>query len=417
MTWGAVAGAAVGAVGSYVGAKSQPKPAKFRPWSTGNLWGDVAVTGKRELTQNLSPYAQGVVDQVQDIGQIPLSGGRELAGLGSEMQNYAAGQMMPAFQGVNEIGLPYGAYGAAMGGIGGVAGGLNNLFQTAMFNPYAQQQMALGQQLLGAAPQSYQDVAASRLALLREQAAPFEERAQNSLTQKLFSMGQLGPNSTAGNRNIEAFSRGLAQADTARQLDAQNLAEGLYGRDLSAALQQQGYGANLFAGGVGNYLAGLGQAGSLGGQALGAYGSLADLGFGMNQLAYSRAGDRLSRTSQLFGFGQAAQTAPAQALAPYLNILSGISGEQAGLVNQSTQLAGGQVAAGPQGGSATGQALGGFLGGLGTGMGNMDLRGLFSRDSGGGGTPVGGVIGYGSDASGAGGNIFGNLADGWGLGG
>src|SRR5690606_26843836 len=81
---------------------------------------------------------------------------------------------------------------------------MSGLFSSAGNNPYALEQMQMGRNLMG---NSYQDVANQQLALMRQQAAPHEERATNSLMQRLFNQGRMG--STGGGRDIEAFARGL----------------------------------------------------------------------------------------------------------------------------------------------------------------------------------------------------------------
>jgi hypothetical protein len=74
--------------------------------------------------------------------------------------------------------------------------------------------------------------------MLREQAAPFEERAFSNLQNQLFSTGRLG--TSGGALQTEAFARGLGQADLSRQLasseegrrftqDALRRSEGLFG--------------------------------------------------------------------------------------------------------------------------------------------------------------------------------------------
>ena len=63
-----------------------------------------------------------------------------------------------------------------------------------------------------------QDATDSALSRLREQSKPFEDRAQQALTQNQFGTGQLG--TTGGGIQTEAFARGLGQADLSRQLSA-----------------------------------------------------------------------------------------------------------------------------------------------------------------------------------------------------
>jgi hypothetical protein len=137
--------------------------------------------------------------------------------------------------------------------IGGAAQGAGQAFgqfQNLLANPF---QAGLQQQLFqqaggafGALPGTAEAARAQQLGLLREQAAPFEERAFQNLQQNLFSTGRLG--TTGGALQTEAFARGLGQADIQRQLVAggEGRAAGTFG------LQQ----AQGFLGG-GSGLAGL----------------------------------------------------------------------------------------------------------------------------------------------------------------
>lgn len=81
--------------------------------------------------------------------------------------------------------------------------------------------MGLGESTLGALDEASMTGEQQRdrtLALLRQQAAPEEERAMNALQQRQFGTGQLG--TTGGALQTEAFARGLGQADLSRQLAA-----------------------------------------------------------------------------------------------------------------------------------------------------------------------------------------------------
>lgn len=79
-----------------------------------------------------------------------------------------------------------------------------------------------GMGLMGQAMQQFGDIGTADqvrgdvLGLLREQAAPFEQRAFSNLQNNQFATGRLG--SSGGALQTEAFARGLAQADTDRQL-------------------------------------------------------------------------------------------------------------------------------------------------------------------------------------------------------
>ena len=280
-----------------------------------------------------STYAyQGLLGGLagQSAGYGSAMGG--LAGAYGGLANQFGGlaqQYNPLSQQLGGIGQQYGALGGATGMLGGQFGNMAGLaqqqaMQAAMGGPVgggmAQDMYGRGQQLLGSSPQSYQDVFNQRLGLLRQQAAPQEERAQNSFLNRLYSMGQLGPNSTAGNRLAEGFATGLSQADTTRQLDAMNLSEALYGRDLSASLQNRGIGAGLMQGGLGGLQAGAGLQGQLGqgwmglggnllGNQMGAYGQMGNF-LGAQQGIVGQQGDFLGAQGGMLGqmgnmYGQA----------------------------------------------------------------------------------------------------------------
>jgi hypothetical protein len=368
------------------------KAAEFNPYNTNNLFGNVQFDQRTgNINQNLTPWAGNYASGLQDF-------------IGSQMGRYTAPAMAFQQQGIGDIGGAYGALNQfgmpdqiaqqTLAGQQGLAGGMAGLFGQAMNNPYAMEQMQYGRNLLGSQAQSYDQVAADRLGLLREQAAPFEQRATDSLFGRMFSQGRMG--STGGGRDIESFARGLGQADTSRQLESQTFAEQLYGRDLNAALQRQGMGANMFGAGVGNYLQGLQGAGQLGGMAFDALGSTLGTATGYNQLGYSRAADRMARAEGLFGFGQQLEGAGLTAAQPALNQLGFLTGQQNQMLQQGMDAGGRQAAAGAQQAQYLNQTgaspFGGFLQGIGGGMmtGNIQnpFAGMFggAAPSGGGGT-------------------------------
>lgn len=122
------------------------------------------------------------------------------------------------------------------------------------------------------------ELGADTLSLLREQAAPGERRAALRLNDELFKTGRRG--TTGGGQDISAFSRGLEEADVAREMAA-----------LQAGMQQQQ--------GARSTLSSLFGAGS----------SMINQGFGRElsaqQLAGQRARDRFgiaqSMLSSMFG--------------------------------------------------------------------------------------------------------------------
>lgn len=390
---GELVGAAVGLGGSLLGGSSQPK-VKWRPMATDNMFGSVAFDKKnRQLTQSLAPWAQDLATTMQ--GYAGQAMGSPLFGMGQGLQQLSAGDAAGAYGAVQNYGMmDPSIYAGTMQGLGQYANLFGGLAGGAMQNPYAMEQMQFGRDLMGAQAQDYSGVMQDRLGLLRQQAAPFEERALNSLATSAFGRGRLG--STGGGRDLEAFGRGLSQADTSRQLDAMGFAEQLYGRDQANATALRGMGANMFGGGVGNYLQGLNASGQFGQLGMGALGGMYDLGMNWNQAGYTRANERLARTSDMFGFGSSVAGQPVKDTGTYLNLLSGIAGEQANLAQMGLSAAGPGA---PTGGNTTGQAVGGFLQGLGGGMltGDIDPSSWFKRGGSaatGGGGGGGGTFGF-----------------------
>lgn len=322
----ALVGAGVSALGGMLG--GGPSMPKFRPSdvTTGLGTADWDKKG-RSVTSTLSPEQQAFANLYNQQAQQYLSGNSASQGF----QGFANGQVQGMFPGLfngamGASGVDQQSLQAYLGQMGGVAGGMQGLFGAAgqagmgMLNSpvygsgQANTMFGMGQGMMNTPQQSYQDVYNQRLGLLRDQAAPFEERAQNSFLNKQFAMGQMGAH-TGGNRNTEAFARGLGQADTTRQLDAMNLSEALYGRDQSANIQRQGIGSGLMQGGLQGLLSGYGQQGQLaqgfmglGGNLGTSLGNVYGAGYGaqqgMNELVNQRAQQRMSNATDLFGFGQ-----------------------------------------------------------------------------------------------------------------
>ena len=256
------------------------------------------------------------------------------------------------------------------------------------------QQAGYGRQLsdrgMGFLDTNYQDVAANRLSMLREQAAPQEERAQNAMAQKLFSMGQLG--SEGGARNIEAFAQGQSNADLERQLQAQNMAVGLRQQDRAFAGQLMGAGDTMARTAGGLY--------SSGGRAVDQYSNLAQTMYGNrmqdNQYRYGRAQSRLADMQGLFGFGQGIKDTNMQRATLAQQNLQGVHGEMrenlALAANIANAGSGGNISGNSGGG---GSAIGSALSGFGDSMANnpdawsnagSTISGWFGGGGGGGGS-------------------------------
>ena len=117
------------------------------------------------------------------------------------------------------------ALGPVNAGASGSFGFANQLMQSGLFRGLQKQLEGGAGTAIHQANQGFDAAAADRLSLLREQAAPHEQRAFTGLQDTLFAQGRAG--STGGALQTEAFARGLAEADLGRQLAAQDLGRGL----------------------------------------------------------------------------------------------------------------------------------------------------------------------------------------------
>lgn len=279
--------AIAGGLASAYGAKKQSDAQKraasaaaFNPYNINSPLGNVNFHGNT-ASFNANPQMTAL-NSLLGQNATGLLGGQ--GGYSPQYQQFAqmlGGQAMPGlFSGAMDASqnLPYGNFMQnqnVLGQLGGQAqGALGGLLQG-------------GQSLLGGGNLDLNQLINSRLGLLREQAAPFESRAFDSLQNRLFSQGQLG--GSGGGLQMESFARGLGQADLARQLEAQNL-----------GLQVQDQNANI----------GLGMMN----QAQGMFGLAGDLSnmrfnnaMSMSDVVNSRAQQRLSNAQTLFGFGSELQ--------------------------------------------------------------------------------------------------------------
>lgn len=418
MTWGAVAGGAISAAGSLLGGSKTPKAPK--PYDANSSLGTADFDPKKKrLDLTLSPEMQGWQQLFGGIGQGYLTGegsptapfqnftmgnvqgqmpflfdqSQMASMLDPRMAQYATGQMFGAAGNQMQLGDAASAFGLQQLLGGPVGGGM------------AAGMYGTGMGMLGERAQSYDAQRDQMLAQLRAEAAPFEERAGQALQQNLFNTGRLG--TSGGGMNIEAFARGLGQADTSRSIQANQFAQDLYGRDLQAALARNQMGAGLMQGGLSGYQAGTQLQGALGqgfmglggdmyGSGAGIYGQGAGLNLGLQNLQNERGLQRLNTAQQLFGFGtQLGQ----QDLATGTGMFGQVLGINDALLDQAR--VGGAMAGGTSQARApsnTSALLGGALGGLGGAVAGMDLKSMF----GGGGTGGGGAgIFGGSGAFGA----------------
>ena len=313
-----IAGAAIGAVGSIAGGLLSKPPAapKYSPYDVTSGMGTVDYTrGTKKrpgsINMTLSPEQQAFANQYGQLASQYLGDQS-----GSGWMGQAGSQIPGLFQGqLDASGVDMGSLQQYMGGMGGNQAQLAGLFggaygagMQALNGPMvggaqANTMFGMGQNLMG---QNYNDVYQQRLGLLRQQAQPYEDRAQNSFLARQHAMGRMG--STGGQRDVQAFSQGLGQADTTRQLDAMNLSEALYGRDQSAGIGMMGTGMQGLLQGYGAQTGAAQGFLGLGGNITQAMGQNLGLGYGaqqgMNELVNSRAQQRMANATNLFGFGQ-----------------------------------------------------------------------------------------------------------------
>jgi hypothetical protein len=195
--------------------------------------------GLGDLDPARAGLAQGAIN---NIGQAGLAG--NLA------QDPALQQLFAQF---NASGQDAGTSQAAgtldtlLQGTGGAFGGASQDLANQQANPF---QQGLQNQLFGGAQDAFsalpgtQDQARQQqLDLLRQEAAPFEERAFAGLQDNQFATGRLG--TTGGGIQTEAFARGLGQADLSRQITAGNEGRAAQGAQLGLANNFLGAGSGL----------------------------------------------------------------------------------------------------------------------------------------------------------------------------
>ncbi len=388
-----LAGAALSIGGSLLGNKSERKAAKraaaeTKPWDL-NTNGGFNVDydpSNRSLNANMSPEQQAIYQQLggNASGMLtgtygPLQGYQQFS---QDIGNYAVPQLFSNYLGASNN-MPNGAFDFASGRFGGLGnmamgGGMNALSQA--FGPGQNTSLSnamfsrgLGMQDMNV--DNYRDIANNQLGLMRDLAAPQEERASNALFQNLFSKGQL--NSEGGARNFEAFGEGLANADTARQLGAQQFAEGLYRGDQQFALNNAQLGQGLigmgYQGQTNDTSRQLGM-GYLGQGMLGQSGNFAQSGLntaiGQSDMANSRAMQRLAAAQQQMFGGQGLFD---QNIAQGLNMLTARGNMDTQLMNwlqTSSNVGSGQgvAASALANGLPTSNPFSGFLQGLGGGL-------------------------------------------------
>jgi len=212
----------------------------------------------------VQPRPTNNFQHAQDVGSINLNLGDldpAAAGLrqGATQNVGRAGQ---AFDPNAQLNQNFANFNQAAGNFGtSFEGGFDSLLQGAgqafgnaqvgvnqqATNPFQQglQNSLLGQAQgsFDALPGTQQAARDQQLALLRQEAQPFEDRAFANLQDNQFATGRLG--STGGALQTEAFARGLGQADLSRQLQAGQEGRSAQGAQLGLAQGQLGAGSDI----------------------------------------------------------------------------------------------------------------------------------------------------------------------------
>lgn len=208
-------------------------------------------------------------------------------------------------------------------------GGNMNLAQGQIGDAFGMNQQLTGQaqDMFGRAQGFFDDIGSAdqardrQLALMREQAQPYENRASTNLFNKLHSKGILG--SSGGALQMEGFATGLGRADLDRQLAASeegrrfqnqnmNLGMGFMG----AGNQQIGLGQDLIQGAFRNFGNFAGMASDVEGQRFGQemdsqnnlfnqLGSMMQSSMGIERFGQQMQGNDLGTMLSMFGASQA----------------------------------------------------------------------------------------------------------------
>lgn len=341
-----ILGGVLGAVGGFMNAKQSRKDAQrsadratFSPFDSQGLFGSADITfdrdnpGRNNIRMGLNPNSNQLFQSLQQGAQQGASqfphAANELSSLfgpafmaqgGGAIPGLFQNQIMNSMQLLDETG-PQTLQN--LQGIGNQAGmfagsGLSRMFGGPSAQGLSNFAGSQGASLLGTpGAQSFNDVSAERLRLLRESARPTEERAVNSRMQQLFNTGNLG--STGGSIQMGELAQAQEQSDIQRQLEAQGFAEQLRGRDMQDVLSRMEMGSGL----LGQAMSGVGMdqnfAGTQGQVGAGMFSQLPGIQqniFGnsalMDQQSLSRGMNRMQSAQQLFGFGDTSSGAAFQ---------------------------------------------------------------------------------------------------------
>lgn len=330
----AIAGLVSGAVGSKKQADAQKKAtqaatqaAQYNPYDVNGPFGNVSFDPTNQsVSSSMSPEMQQFRSLFGDQALQYLNGNSPTSGF----QNYA-----------NQVGggqLPQ-LFGQAIDTAGNIPISAYNQYQNTMGN--------LGQQAQGLFDLS--GLTNSRLEMLRQQAAPYEQRQMDMVANSAFARGQLG--GPGGRLALSNFGDSLARADLGRQMAAQDL-----------GVQAQGVGGNL----------------------IGLQGNLAQGMFGnaitMSNLANTRAQQRLQNATGLFGFGQELSQQDYNQGQGYFGNMQGMDEQMRQWIALGGNIGGQQSQAGANQGQFmmqnSGSPGGAFLSTLGTGLFNQYMNNM-----------------------------------------
>ena len=344
-----------------------------------------------ELVTNLGDRLTGQRDQVDAFAN--MFGNQAAGGFGGQASDFLDLQSLVGMQGPQANNNFFAGLQNAIGRNAGMAeAGIGEAFNFGQAtNPLGNQAFGIAGQQLGDIG-TFDDVRSSQLDLLRQQAAPFEERAFNNLQNNQFATGRLG--SSGGALQTEAFARGLGQADLDRQLAAsgearnvQNNALGLASGSFGLGASQRGLADNLLNSAFGRFgnFAGLANdvEQSRFGQNLTAqnnnFGQLQSLfgnALGLEGFQQQSQGDNFARMLSALGAGQSISNIPQQGL----QFAAGLEEQRAGQILGSSAGVNRTVPNMGIGGDATAAAFSG-LGQLAQGGGFDFLNGLFGNSA------------------------------------
>ncbi len=221
-----------------------------------------------------------------------------LGGAGPGATALGGGALRGALAPSREEGLVSQAAGAGLGFLAEGAGGARDI--TGVLAGQG------GELLRGAAAEqpSFNQLAAERLAALRAQARPAEERTTQAALERLFGQGRLG--TTGGARVLGELSRAQEEADIARITSAQDFAQNQQNVALENALRRGELGLSALGGALGGqqFLTGTGT-GLLGmGAEVGQFGRSLGADVGLAGLRLGEEGRQADIASILSALGQ-----------------------------------------------------------------------------------------------------------------